>query len=154
MITIELMRDMVAKMRKNDIPPKLDKHGKYYELRYLDSSGKEQIHKVYFRDQRDSWIKLGKSWFFCNIFFQTNPLFYKETGQPAPLRIYNMKPEATLEDIIAMTKLCKEHEIKPKRASNGIEYYELRRSGGRIDFITPSGKIYDPITGEILDFTS
>ena len=65
-----------------------------------------------------------------------------------------MKPEATLEDIIAMTKLCKEHEIKPKRASNGIEYYELRRSGGRIDFITPSGKIYDPITGEILDFTS
>ena len=59
----------------------------------------------------------------------------------------------TKEDITAMVKLCKEHEVKPKRAKNGIKYYELHRSGDRIDFITPSGKIYDPITDEILDFS-
>ena len=57
MITIELMRDMVLTMRKNDIPPKTDKHGKYYQLHFMDN-GEERIHKAYFKDQSDKWDKL------------------------------------------------------------------------------------------------
>ena len=63
-----------------------------------------------------------------------------------------MEKIITLEAIRAMVALMKEHEIPPKRAKNGDLYYELRYENNQIAFVTPSGKIYDPITKEILDF--
>lgn len=44
--TIEQIREMVLVARKNDVPPKTDKFGKYYELHYTED-GKEYVNKMY-----------------------------------------------------------------------------------------------------------
>ena len=57
MITLKIIHDMIATMRGNDIPPKTDKHGKYYNL-HLKSDGKEIVYKAYFKDQAGKRVHL------------------------------------------------------------------------------------------------
>ena len=49
MITLNIIHDMIATMRGNDIPPKTDKGGQYYNLQ-LESEGKIYPYKAYFTD--------------------------------------------------------------------------------------------------------
>ena len=57
MITLKIIHDMIATMRGNDIPPKTDKHGQYYNL-HLQSEGREIVYKAYFTDQPGKRVHL------------------------------------------------------------------------------------------------
>ena len=61
--SIETIRDMILKMRQEDIPAKIDKHGKYYELRFVDE-GTEYINKIYVKDmdKHGEWDSVKFYW--------------------------------------------------------------------------------------------